>query len=88
VRTEFSRNALTGDGSRYDKMDPGQASGLPAELCARRIWYAVEHDRSEVLIGREAWVARLHRLAPALLRAVLARAPLRWFQNSTSNSSS
>ena len=87
VRTEMSRNALTGDGGRHGRMDPGQAGGLPAEVCARRIWRAVEADADECLIGREAWVVLAQRLVPGLLRRVLRGLPLSRFQNSTSNSS-
>jgi len=88
VRTEISFNALRGDGSRHNQLDPGQAGGLSAQVCAERIWRAVEHDRAELLIGREAWAVLLQRLAPGLLRMVLCRLPLARFQNSTSNSSS
>lgn len=88
VRTNLSYNAITGDGGRHDRLDSGQAKGLSAADCAQQIWHAVEHDRAEILIGREAWAARMQRLAPGLLRFVLGRTPLARFQNSTSNSSS
>ncbi len=87
VRTEISFNALRGDGSRHNRLDPGQAGGISAQACASRIWQAVEHDCAEVLIGREAWAVRLQRFAPALLRRLLCRLSLARFQNSTSNSS-
>lgn len=87
VRTDCSINALRGDGSRHGLLDPGQARGMPAARCAEHIWRAVQHDRAEVLIGRESWAARLQRFAPGLLRMVLCRLPLARFQNSTSNSS-
>ena len=87
VRTDISYNAITGDGGRHGRLDAGQARGLPAAECARRIWEAVERDCAEVLIGREAWAVWLQRFAPGLLRFALARLGLGRFQNSTSNSS-
>jgi short-subunit dehydrogenase len=88
VNTRLSYNAITGDGSRHNRLDAGQARGLSPEDCARRIWRAVEEDVAEILIGREAWAAWLQRLAPGVLRFALTRTRLSRFQNSTSNSSS
>ncbi|MDE3010935.1 MAG: SDR family NAD(P)-dependent oxidoreductase [Pseudomonadota bacterium] len=87
VRSAFSLNALRGNGARHGLLDRGQARGMPADECARRIWQAVELGRAEIWIGREAWAAWLQRFAPALLRLALTRLPLARFQDSPSNSS-
>ncbi len=81
VRTDISFNAITGDGGRHNQLDPGQANGISAEACARRVWLAVRRKEAEVLIGRETWAVLLQRIAPGLLRALLARTRLARFQN-------
>lgn len=69
VRTNVSINALRGDGSRYDKMDPFLADGMSPADCAKRILDAVHARKREVLIADG--IARrnviLKRWSPALL---------------------
>jgi len=69
VRTNVSINALRGDGSRYDKMDPFLEDGMPPAVCARLILEAIHAGKREVLIADG--VARrnviLKRWSPALL---------------------
>jgi NADP-dependent 3-hydroxy acid dehydrogenase YdfG len=69
VRTNVSINALRGDGSRYDKMDPFLEDGLSPAECAKRILDAIHARKREVLIADG--IARrnvvLKRWSPALL---------------------
>ncbi len=51
IPTEISRNSMTGDGSRYGKMDAVQARRMSPERCARIVAYAVRRERKEILIG-------------------------------------
>ncbi len=51
IKTDISVNALTGDGTAQGTMDKGQANGLSAESCARRIVRAMEDGKDEALIG-------------------------------------
>ena len=51
IRTSISQNALTGNGSRHEKLDAQQAGGLGADDCAAQIVKAVEKAKEEVLIG-------------------------------------
>ena len=69
VRTNVSLNALRGDGSLYNRMDPFIASGMEPAECARRIVNAVHWGKREVMIAsgiarRNVW---LKRLSPTLL---------------------
>ena len=77
VRTSVSVNALTGDGSPYDRMDPFLEAGMPPEECAARILDAVHARTPEALIA--TGIARrnviLKRLSPWLLARVLRRRP-------------
>lgn len=74
VRTEVSKNALSGSGAAHGVVDPGIARGLPPERCAELIWRAVEKGQEEVFIGRESRVIHLKRFAPGLASYFLKRA--------------
>ncbi|MGQ0586553.1 MAG: SDR family NAD(P)-dependent oxidoreductase [Gammaproteobacteria bacterium] len=78
VRTDVSRNAVTGAGGTYGKLDPSIARGVAPDYCARKVWRAVEKDREEVLIGKEALVVYIKRFFPALFSYGVNRAdPIR-----------
>lgn len=51
IKTNVSVNALTGDGSPQGTMDAGQASGMPADECAKLIIQAIQQNKEEVYIG-------------------------------------
>ena len=67
VRTDISLNARDKGGAPHGVMDPGQASGLPAEKAARRIVKAIGRGRREVLVGRgELLMVHIKRFFPGL----------------------
>ncbi len=67
VQTNISVHALTKDGTPHGEMDPGQASGIPAELCARKYLDAIHKRKREVLIGgRELMMVHIRRFLPRL----------------------
>ncbi len=75
VKTNVSRNALTGDGSNWGQTDPGQEGGLPAEECAQSIVQAIVRSEEEVLIGgKEVLGVYVKRLAPNLFNKLIRRA--------------
>lgn len=51
IKTEISYNALTGDGSKQDKMDNAQEKGMSAEKCARLIVKSIENNKNAAYIG-------------------------------------
>jgi len=51
IKTNISYNALVGDGSKQDKMDPGQAKGMSPEKCSRLIIRAIERNKNAAYIG-------------------------------------
>lgn len=72
VKTEISFSSLNADGSRFGKMDPNQAGGMDARVCARKLMRAIERRRNEVIIARWEGVAvALKRFAPWLLTRLL-----------------
>jgi short-subunit dehydrogenase len=67
VQTNVSVNALTAEGETYGKMDKGQAGGISAEACARKIEAALQSNRKEVLIGgKELLMVKFKKYLPFL----------------------
>jgi len=68
IRTNVSRNALTGNGSAFGKMDDTHERAMRPEECARRIVDAVARRKEEVVIGGlETWAVPLKRFIPRLV---------------------
>ncbi|HEX9500912.1 MAG TPA: SDR family oxidoreductase [Thermoanaerobaculia bacterium] len=68
VRTNVSRNALTGNGTAFGKMDDTHQDAMRPEECALRIVDAVANRKEEVVIGgKEAWAVPLKRFFPRLV---------------------
>ena len=53
ILTNVSINALTKDGAPHGEMDHGQANGISAQTCARKIIKAVKKNKKEVYIGKK-----------------------------------
>ncbi|WP_462250572.1 SDR family oxidoreductase [Ekhidna sp.] len=51
IKTNISYNALVGDGSKQNRMDPGQESGMAPKKCAKLIIRAIEVKKNEAYIG-------------------------------------
>ncbi len=67
IQTDISLNALASNGQSYNRMDNGQAKGMPAELCAKKIITAIKKNKKEVLIGNsETWMVHIRRFLPGL----------------------
>lgn len=69
IRTDISNNALSGDGSRYDKMDDDIAGGMDVNECAKVIIQGLNKGKREIAVGKGKEMAALwvKRLAPELL---------------------
>lgn len=76
IRTEISVSALKGDGSKYAKMDPELAHGMPAEECARQILQGLARDKEEIVVAavRERMLVYLKRFFPGVLTKMVSRA--------------
>ncbi|MEO0895003.1 MAG: SDR family oxidoreductase [Bacteroidota bacterium] len=71
IKTAVSINALTGDGTPANEMDPGQENGMAAEECARQIMKAIHKRKKEVYIGRfEILAIYFKRYMPWLFRII------------------
>jgi len=68
IRTNVSRNALTGNGTPLGTMDPTHEHAMLPEECARRIVDAVAKRKQEVVIGgKEKWAVPLQRFFPRIV---------------------
>jgi short-subunit dehydrogenase len=79
VRTNVSINALTGDGSPSQKMDPTTAQGIDPKDLARKIARAIERKKNEVYIAgaKETLAVYLQRFFPGLLARIIRKATVR-----------
>jgi short-subunit dehydrogenase len=75
VKTGISLNAITGDGTRYGRMDELMAKGLTAQECADRIIGAITAGKEEVIIGRGLikYSAHVRRFFPRVYSLLIRR---------------
>lgn len=75
VKTGISLNAVTGDGTRYGRMDELMAKGLTAVECADRIVRAIAAGKEEVIIGKGLikYSASIRRFFPRLYSRLIRR---------------
>jgi dehydrogenase/reductase SDR family member 7B len=67
IYTNISLNAINKNGGRYGLMDEGQAKGMPADICARKIVRAVHCNRKELWIGgKEVFLIYIRKYLPPL----------------------
>ena len=75
IHTNISMNAVTGDGSAQNKMDPATGSGMSPEKCAVKIIEAIKNNKMEALIGgKETFAVYLKRFFPKLLHNIIRKA--------------
>lgn len=78
IDSEFSRQALEGDGSAHGMDDAGNRAGLSPEECAERTLRAFERGRDETYIAKwESVGVYLNRYAPSVMRWAMATAKAR-----------
>ena len=78
VRTEASKNALTGDGQLHAIMDEDLERGMSPEKCAARILRAIRSRQREAYIGgSERWGVYLNRYAPRIFYRLMQNRPLK-----------
>lgn len=75
VNTDVSRNALTGDGTKFNKMDDATAKGLQPEELAKKALKAIARKKQEVIIAgsKETAAVYLKRFLPKLLSKIVRK---------------
>jgi short-subunit dehydrogenase len=79
VRTNVTLNALTGDGSKLNKMDKTTEHGLSAKHCAEKIIEAIQKKKEEVYIGgaKEVFGVYLKRFFPKMFSRAVRKMKVR-----------
>ncbi len=79
IRTNLTLHALTGDGSKLNRMDPSTDKGMHPKSFARKAVRAIENRKLEVYIGgrREKMAIYIKRFFPALFSRIVRRAKVR-----------
>ncbi|MFN0033974.1 MAG: SDR family oxidoreductase [Saprospiraceae bacterium] len=78
VRTNVSKNALTGDGAKLGTMDEATDKGMEPERLARKILQAIESGKEEASFGgKEVLGVYLKRFFPLYFSKVLRKAKVR-----------
>jgi len=76
INTEISKNALLADGNTYNKMDEGQAKGMPVETCAIKIIKTIKQGKKDVVIGnKELLLYYIKRFCQPLFFWLVKRLP-------------
>lgn len=80
IHTDISKNALTGNGENYGKLDPGQANGMPVDKMVTILLRAVAKRKHSIYIGN--WKETrlgvfLHNLFPRLFFNVIKRSKVK-----------
>jgi short-subunit dehydrogenase len=75
IKTNVSKNALTGDGSKFDKMDDATGKGLEPGVLAQKILRVVSRKQEEAVIGgfKETAAIYLKRFFPGLLSRIVRK---------------
>jgi short-subunit dehydrogenase len=72
IKTDVTKNALEGDGSKHDKMGKGQQKGMPAGKFAQKLLPKIAKGKEEIYIGgKEIYGVYLKRFFPRLLNRLL-----------------
>ncbi len=78
IKTNVSMNALTEKGEKASVMDAGQAKGMLAEECGKKIVKAIIKEKEEVRIGGKETIAILiKRYFPKLFSKIIRKANVR-----------
>jgi len=72
IKTDVTKNALEGDGSKHNEMGHGQEQGMPPEEFAEKLLPKITKQQEEIYIGgTEILGIYLKRFFPRLLNKVL-----------------
>lgn len=79
VKTNISYNAVMGDGSPQNSMDPGQANGISARNCAKQIIAGIKKGKREIYPAgaKELMGVYLKRFFPGLMAKVVRKVNVR-----------
>jgi len=72
INTEISKSALNSAGEAHGVMDHNQETGMPVDVCVRKLLKAVRRRKKSMLIGnKEIWAVYIKRFSPALFWRII-----------------
>ena len=73
IKTNITKNALTGDGTSFGKMGDLHKSAMDADEMVARVWTRISARKEEIIISgfKERFALLLKRLSPKLLNKIL-----------------
>jgi len=73
IKTDITKNALTGDGSSFGKMGDIHDSAMDADEMVSRIWSRLTSEKEEIIISswKERMALIVKRFSPRLLNIIL-----------------
>jgi short-subunit dehydrogenase len=72
INTPISTNAINSDGKKHGIMDHNQETGMPVEVCVRKMLDALKNKKREVLIGnKEIFAVWIKRFLPTLFWRII-----------------
>ncbi len=79
VHTQITLNAMTGDGTKLNRMDDTTQHGLDPRVFARKMVRAIEQKKNEVYIGglKEVFAIYVKRFFPDLFARIVRTAKVR-----------
>lgn len=77
IGTKLSQVALKGDGSPNGTVDETHKRGISPEVCARKILRAIQKEKREVYIGKEAYAVYVKRFFPGVFARLIKKAKVR-----------
>lgn len=74
INTDISKAALNSEGKAHGVMDHNQETGMPVDVCVRKMLSAVSKKKKSVLIGKkEIWAVHIKRLWPSLFWKIIRK---------------
>jgi short-subunit dehydrogenase len=74
INTNISRNALNSLGESHGLMDHNQESGMSAEACVNKLFWAISKNKKEILIGnKEIFAVTIKRFLPGLFWRIIKK---------------
>ena len=73
IKTDVSKNAITGDGSTFGKTDASIENGMQVDACAKIICKGLRKGKNEIVVGEglEMIILKLKRYLPNLVFRIM-----------------
>lgn len=74
INTDISKSAINAQGEQHGEMDRNQSTGMPVEVCVKKLLKAVHKKKKSVLIGnKEIYAVYIKRFCPPLFWKIIRK---------------